>query len=142
MNHSATVRFSQDRSYSLVRSFLFLPRTDSGAGGSERDGADVRTMQLPSLGGHKRKDLERRYLKANLLKCRPPSLCTSTCWILLPIEGQMENHSCTQGGALRPASLKSRTVARRKIQFIFKCHLQSVSIIPTTHNIKGKKGKV
>lgn len=51
---SATVRFSQDRSYSLVHSFLYLPRTDCGAGGSERDGADVGTMyvlQLPSLGG-------------------------------------------------------------------------------------------
>lgn len=31
---------------------------------------------------------------------------------------------------------------QEKIQFVFKCHLQSVSTTPTTHNIKGEKVKV
>lgn len=90
----------------------------------------------------KRKDLEGQYLKADLLKCRSPSPRTSTWWVLVShwrANGKSLLHTRRESVACESEVQDS---GQKKIQFIFKCHLQSVSVTPTTHDIKGKKGKV
>lgn len=127
----------------MVHSFR-LPRTDGAAGGSERDGADRGTMQLPSLGGHKQKNLERQYLKANLLKCMPPlTMRQHTLDSRFPLTGKWKSLLHIRRGSA--ACLGPRPGQRpEETQFIFKAVHRvflSYQIHPRYHREKGKSVK-